>query len=198
MHRQLWPWLPCLREELIKESEMHRLLHLLRLGHRTVHVIGCLYSTSLGSEMHRSQLPIWFAWVFHCNRQSSRKKSSTNQKKPKPSKQKKNHKKTEKQHHSLKLQAKASKFNSDKLFTWSRHYLPLDISCHLYSPLPLFPPAWRLFFFSCPCRAQGIFSINPFSVTGSNLNTSYHLSLNPLRLTRKLSDFHASCLQTLT
>lgn len=31
MHRQLWPWLPCLREQLVQESDIHRFLRLLRL-----------------------------------------------------------------------------------------------------------------------------------------------------------------------
>lgn len=82
MHRQLWPWLPCLREELIIQSEIHRLIHPLMLGHSPVHVVGYLYGNFLGSEMRGSQWPIQFAWDFYCNRQSSREKNFKQPKKP--------------------------------------------------------------------------------------------------------------------
>lgn len=161
LHRQLWPRLLCLREELQREWDPQIITSSKTGAQEGSYYWVYLYSCFLESEMHGAQLPIWFDWVFHCNRQSSREKTSTNQKTTqKPPKN------WEKQHHSLKLQDKASKFNSDNLFTWSRHYLPLHLSCHLYSPFPLFPSASRLFFFSCPCKAQGIFLINPFSVTG--------------------------------
>lgn len=145
-----------------KESEIHRLSRLLRLGHRRVHIIGCIcIAVSLKAKCMGLNCQSDLIGFFTAIGSQVGKKTSTNQKTTqKPPKN------WEKQHHSLKSQDKASKFNSDNLFTWSRHYLPLHLSCHLYSPFPLFPSAFRLFFFSCPCKAQGIFSINPFSVTG--------------------------------